>query len=228
MTKIKETPKILIVDDNEDLQTLLKTTLAPLKYDVHLANNGVDGLDVAKKIYPDIIISDWRMPKMDGVEFCQRIRKDSQLNTAYFILLTIVSSQTEKIFALDSGADDYITKPFETRELIAKIRAGLRIKGLQKKIAELEHKQALIEVATTLGHKINNPLTALVGQLEIMERKAKKGDYTNFAVNVDRCLEQSEQITKIVKKLIDLCYPRLTTYLEDKKMLDLTSRFDSE
>ena len=228
MVEIKEKPRILIVDDSEELKNLLKATLEPLKYDLHFANDGVEGFDLAKKTYPDVIISDWRMPRMDGVEFCQKIKKDPQLHTVYFILLTIISTQTEKIFALDSGADEYMTKPFEMRELLAKLRAGLRIRSLQKKLAELEHRNALIEMATTLGHKINNPLTTVIGQLEILQRKIQKKDYSNIESNIERCLEQSDKITKIVKKLINLSDPRLTTYLEDKKMLDLSTNVDNE
>ena len=228
IVEIKEKPRILIVDDNQEFRELLKATLEPLKYDLHFANDGEEGFNLAKRTYPDIIISDWRMPKTDGIEFCQQVKKDPQLHTVYFVLLTIVSSQTEKIFALDSGADEYITKPFEMRELLAKLRAGLRIRNLQKKIADLEHRHALTEMATALGHKINNPLTALIGQLEIMQRKIQKANYSDIEDNLEKCLEQSEKITRIIKRLINLSDPRLTTYLEDRKMLDLSTRIDQD
>src|SRR5215467_14957162 len=114
---------ILVVDDEPQITRVLKTTLSSQGYGVRTAADGEEALDEMKSWAPDLIITDLRMPNVDGLELCRRVRKDSEIP---IIVLSVKGEETIKVEALDCGADDYITKPFSVNELLARVRATLR------------------------------------------------------------------------------------------------------
>jgi signal transduction histidine kinase/DNA-binding response OmpR family regulator/ligand-binding sensor domain-containing protein len=113
-------PYILIVEDNEDLQQYLKENLS-LKFQVKIAGNGKEGLKLALESIPELIVSDLMMPEMDGYTLCEKIKTDEKTSHIPFIILTAKSDQITKIDSLGIGADDYLLKPFNFEELIARI-----------------------------------------------------------------------------------------------------------
>lgn len=116
--------KILIIEDEEDLIKGLKLNLSDEGYEVDFAPNGVEGLRKALEETPDLIILDIMLPEMDGLEVCRELR---QKNVAIpIIMLTAKGEEIDKVVGLEIGADDYITKPFSIRELLARIKAHLR------------------------------------------------------------------------------------------------------
>jgi two-component system KDP operon response regulator KdpE len=119
--------KILVVDDSHDTTWLLKRTLTAEDYDVESALNGLEGLRLAYNYRPDLVLLDVMMPDMDGWTTLRRLREFSEVPV---IMLTAVGGETNLVQGLDSGADDYITKPFGVEELKARIRAVLRRRGL--------------------------------------------------------------------------------------------------
>ncbi|HKE12452.1 MAG TPA: response regulator transcription factor [Myxococcota bacterium] len=114
---------ILVVDDEPQITRVLKTTLSSQGYGVRSATDGEEALDEMKTWAPDLIITDLRMPRMDGLELCRRVRKDSRIP---IIVLSVKGEEATKVEALDAGADDYITKPFSTLEFAARVRAHRR------------------------------------------------------------------------------------------------------
>jgi two-component system, OmpR family, KDP operon response regulator KdpE len=123
MTNSELQRNILVVDDEPQITRVLKTTLSGQGYGVRTASDGEDALKEMKGWAPDLIITDLRMPGMDGLELCRRVRTDSRIP---IIVLSVKGEETIKVEALDAGADDYITKPFSISELMARIRAALR------------------------------------------------------------------------------------------------------
>ena len=121
--------KILIVDDEKDILEFLTYNLEKRGYDVITANNGQEGLKLAKKNCPDLILLDVMMPEMDGIEVCQQIRKTSNLADTYILFLTARSEDYSELAGFDAGADDYITKPIKPKLLISRIEAFLRRKN---------------------------------------------------------------------------------------------------
>lgn len=115
--------RILVIDDEEQIRRALKTILSARKYEVFIASNGEDGLNLAIDHSPDLIILDLAMPGMDGLEVCRELRTWYQ---APILVLSVRGSEDDKIKALDLGADDYLTKPFSAGELLARVRALLR------------------------------------------------------------------------------------------------------
>jgi two-component system alkaline phosphatase synthesis response regulator PhoP len=115
--------KILVIDDEPSILNLVTAYLKPEGYEVCVAADGQSGLKAARAFKPDLIILDIMLPGMDGLELLARLRRESQV---YVILLTAKTEETDKIVGLSVGADDYMTKPFSPRELIARVKAALR------------------------------------------------------------------------------------------------------
>lgn len=118
-----DTKRILIVDDESQITRALRHGLLAHRFDVRTAADGESALDTFRDFRPDLVITDLQMPEMDGIELCRRIRENSQIP---IIVLSVKGEERTKVAALDSGADDYITKPFGMDELIARVRAVLR------------------------------------------------------------------------------------------------------
>jgi two-component system, OmpR family, response regulator len=115
--------KILIVEDDETIQSVLIYNLEKEGYRVLTAKDGEQGLETTRQEKPDLLILDWMLPKMDGLEVCRILRKEMTLP---ILMLTAKSEEIDKVLGLEMGADDYLTKPFSMRELLARVRAMLR------------------------------------------------------------------------------------------------------
>jgi two-component system KDP operon response regulator KdpE len=114
---------ILVVDDESQITRVLRTALSGHGYLVRTAGDGDEALEVMRQWPPDLVITDLSMPNMGGLELCRRIRSKSAIP---IIVLSVRGEEKPKVEALDSGADDYVTKPFNINELVARVRAGLR------------------------------------------------------------------------------------------------------
>jgi len=115
--------KILVVDDEPKIRLFIRTNLEARGYEVHLAQDGVEAVEKAALVSPDVIVLDVNMPRMDGIEACRRIREWT--NTP-IIILSVREDEKDKVKALNEGADDYVTKPFGIEELLARIKVALR------------------------------------------------------------------------------------------------------
>jgi two-component system alkaline phosphatase synthesis response regulator PhoP len=117
------TARILVIDDEQSIVDLVGAYLRQESYEVHTATDGPGGLKAARAFKPDLIVLDVMLPGMDGIELLTRLRRESDV---YVILLTARSEEADKIVGLSIGADDYLTKPFNPRELVARVKAALR------------------------------------------------------------------------------------------------------
>jgi two-component system alkaline phosphatase synthesis response regulator PhoP len=115
--------KILVIDDEPSIVNLVTAYLKPEGYEVHTASDGTAGLQAARAFKPDLVVLDLMLPGMDGIELLSQLRRESNV---YVILLTAKTEETDKVVGLAVGADDYVTKPFSPRELVARIKAALR------------------------------------------------------------------------------------------------------
>jgi DNA-binding response OmpR family regulator len=115
--------RVLVVEDDEDIADVLRRSLRNEGYEVRTSADGVDALDVAAGFVPDLVVLDLGLPRLDGVEVCRRLREDGDVP---ILMLTARAETDDRVAGLDSGADDYLVKPFERQELLARIRALLR------------------------------------------------------------------------------------------------------
>jgi len=118
--------KIFIVEDEPSIVQLVKYNLEKENFKVLVSNNGEEGLQEIKKIEPDLILLDWMLPDLSGIDICKALRKDTKFKNIPIIMLTARSQEEDKVLGLNVGADDYLPKPFSNLELIARVNALLR------------------------------------------------------------------------------------------------------
>lgn len=127
---------VLVVDDEQSIVTLLQYNLEQAGFDVITAMDGEDGKDLALKENPDLIILDLMLPKLDGIEVCKQLRQQKMMTP--ILMLTAKDDEFDKVLGLELGADDYMTKPFSPREVIARVKAILRRSQFQPEVKENE------------------------------------------------------------------------------------------
>jgi two-component system, OmpR family, alkaline phosphatase synthesis response regulator PhoP len=117
---------ILIVEDEKDIIEVLRYYLEKENYRVHVAQDGFQALELASKIIPNLILLDLMLPRLDGIETCRRLKADERLRDIPVIMVTAKAEEADKIKGLEIGADDYVTKPFSAKEVVARVKAHLR------------------------------------------------------------------------------------------------------
>jgi PAS domain S-box-containing protein len=177
--------KILVIDDDLTVQMVLLHLLQREGHKVSTAQDGSEGIQIAKKQHPDVIICDWMMPGVDGLEVCRYVHRDPDLATTFFILLTAREDLGDRIKGLDAGADEFLSKPIEAEELLARMRAGLRSRRLTQEVAQTnQYLAALVEV--------QNLLLASDGQCIVSHPD-------NLSASEDQCLLYNQAIATLGK-----------------------------
>src|SRR5665213_916470 len=141
--------QILLVDDSKPIHALVRALLSEEQVTIHSAYDGAQGLTMAKSIRPDIILLDVEMPEMDGYEACRLLKLDAEIYNIPVIFLTALASPENKVHGLELGAVDYVTKPFNPAELLARVRGSLRT----HEVIQLLEQRALIDFLTGLGNR---------------------------------------------------------------------------
>lgn len=215
--------KILIAEDDVYSRRLLEKILSGLGYQVEWTMDGAEALAILERDPDfDLIISDWVMPNMDGVELCSKIKARESLRQIYFIVLSSRDMSEDKVNALDSGVDEYLTKPCSAEELRARVRAGLRIRKLQAEVLRLERRMAILQLATTAGHEINNPLTGVFGYLDLLRAGLESsGTNAELIEYVKKMRDQAIRIRDVVSRLIALEEIHTKKYIGNQDMIDL-------
>ncbi len=158
-------PTVLIIEDNSTTLTFLRRSLEGQGYEVVVATSGAEGLEKAKAMQPSLIICDWVMPEMDGLAVCRWVKAQPDLASTFFILLTARTQVEDCVLGLDSGADEFLSKPVEISELQARVRAGLRLQRVnqdlqaQKQILESELTEAAEYVRSLLPAPVRGNVT---------------------------------------------------------------------
>ena len=166
--------KILVIDDEPSITNLVSAYLKPEGYEIYTAADGNAGLKAARAFKPDLIILDVMLPGMDGIELLSRLRRESEV---YVIMLTARTEETDKIVGLSVGADDYVTKPFSPRELVARVKAALRrMKSGAGSGAEgnvLSFKHIHIDTGARTVHVDENPIELTAIEFDLLKALAE-------------------------------------------------------
>ncbi len=208
-------PKVLIVDDDKENVDLIAYFLKPQNYHIITAHDGVEALQLVEKETPDLILLDIKLPKMDGFEVCERIKKKSPTKFIPIIMITALKDLKSKIRSLEAGADDFISKPFENIELLTRVKSLLRIKKyhdeLEQKNKELEEKnQSLLrmdqfkeELNHLIVHDMKNPIFVIQGNLQML-MMGLDDSMSNLKKYVDRIDRSTQNLLRMVMNLIDI------------------------
>ncbi|MFA8341711.1 MAG: response regulator [Rhodothermaceae bacterium] len=216
--------RILIVEDEEDTLYILNRLLKKNGYDVKTAINGVEALKILEEgFFPKVIIADWTMPQMDGLQFCNILKEKESYKHIYFIVLTARASLKDRVMGLDVGADDFLVKPVENQELLARIRSGIRIHNLQNELKKIEHNKAIIELACTIGHQLNNPLSSLIMTLKHLQEELTSNSKNKHKDDFFVIEESIARISKLVDDLKNLDNPEVIDYTSDNKMIKINN-----
>lgn len=218
--------KILIVEDEKNISDILKYNLEKEGFSVVCAYDGLEGLDMFSKENPDLILLDIMMPKMDGLAVCKEVRKTSEVP---IIMLTAKAEEIDKIMGLEALADDYVTKPFSNKELIARIKANLR----RRPSNQAPKKDA--NVLTIGDITINLDKFEIYKKGELVPLTKREYDLVLFlASNRDQVFQREDLLEKVWNyeyygdvRTVDVTIRRLRTKLEDnpeKPVYILTKR----
>jgi K+-sensing histidine kinase KdpD len=208
--------KVLVVDDSKENVSLLTYILKPHHYEIISAFDGAEALRKVKQEKPDIILLDAMLPKMDGFQVCEKIKKNKETHHIPIIMITALQELKDKVRSLEAGADDFISKPYENIELLTRLKSLLRIKNyhdqLQKKNKELEDKnRALIrleelkdELMHLIVHDMKNPLFVIQGNLQMMTMGMDDDSVGLLKKYLDRIDRSAQNLLRMVLNIIDI------------------------
>ncbi|WP_299746527.1 fused response regulator/phosphatase [uncultured Tateyamaria sp.] len=169
--------RVLIVDDSRLQRKILSSSVKRWGFEVHEAGSAEEAIEICKHTLPDLVLSDWMMPGMNGLEFCDAFRKVSQDRYGYFILLTSKSEKAEIAMGLEAGADDFVTKPVDANELRARIAAGERILHMQR---ELTEKNRLITDTLDELQRVYDSLDSDLQEAKKLQQSLVRERYKSF------------------------------------------------
>jgi DNA-binding response OmpR family regulator len=199
-----ETARILVADDEPIIQEVLQKKLEKAGYAVETALTGKEALDRVLEDTPDLLILDINMPEMDGYEVCQRIRENDDIQALPILMLTAYGGVNNVVQGLQMGADDYVTKPFQTEEVLMRVRSLLRVRKIER---ELRHKETFLARVETLGqllvtmaHYINNSLAIISGRAEA----TKEGDVEQLQLLKEACAKETARIDAVLQSLEEM------------------------
>ncbi|HQV31545.1 MAG TPA: response regulator [Calditrichia bacterium] len=208
--------RILIVDDTQESIDLLVYFLKPTGYRVLTATNGYKALEIINATPPDLILLDVMMPEIDGYEICERVKKDPKTQHIPVIMITALRELKDKITGLEAGADDFISKPYDSVELLARVKSLLRMKRYHDQLREQnrrleEQKKALEreevlkrELTNLLVHDMKSPLFVIQGQAQMMNLMANgdtQAESVRYAERIDR---NSRGLLRMILNLLDV------------------------
>lgn len=179
---------ILLIDDNKLNARMIDLILKNDNFLVISTTSGKEGLELAAEKNPDLILLDIMMPEMDGFEVCRHLKASEITRDIPVIFLTSKSDSDGLVKGFELGAADYVTRPFNRTELLARLRTHLALKKSRDKVVELERKNSILAMGTTTNHEINQPLTVMTGNLFLLEQSLKETKLTE---------EQQENIRKM-------------------------------
>ncbi len=220
--------KILLVDDDANARIILNRVLTKAGYEINEASNGREALEAAMTFRPDVMLIDWMMPEMDGEQLAKWIKGDPTLRFTYIILLTAKGDVKDRVRGLQAGADDYITKPAPHQEVLARVESGVRVRTLHKEIQQLTRRLALLELAATVGHEINNPLNVIYLALDMMRKSMKQGEYDKLDKGIQLIAETADRLKEIARKFVELKDPESTIYVDNLNMIDIHRKKNDE
>ena len=216
--------KILVVDDQKDNVFVLEERLTREGFEVLSAFDGPTCLTLASEESPDLILLDVMMPGMSGFEVCKKLSTNEETKLIPVLLVTALTEAEDLKEGFQAGAFDYIKKPFNRIELIARIKSALSFRESQKVMLEIEKVQTYAATVITANHEIKQPLTLINLSTAAINRELRKDELSKEVVNkrVTFIEEATKDIISVLNKLSSIKVPVLTDWVNDLKVVDLS------
>lgn len=221
--------KVLLADDDAFMRLFLEEVLGVIGHEVVTAADGEAAWTAFLETRPPMVILDWQMPLLDGLELCKRIKADDSTRHTFVLMVTARDGAEDLASVLDAGADDYMAKPVTPENLQARLRIAERRIAVDaaRREAEGELQRArylagIGETTLTIQHEINNPLAALITNAGLIQSGML--DAAESAESVEVIVEQARRIADVVKRLAKLENPKSVEYLQGARMIELSKR----
>ncbi len=215
--------KILIIDDQPENVFVLQDRLEHEGYNVITAYEGKSGIEKAIEEQPDIILLDIMMPGMSGFEVCEVLTKNEKTKKIPIIMVTALTGSDDIKKGLELGAYDYIKKPFNRVELLARIKSALRFKETQNLLLEVEKINVFSATVQTANHKIKQPLTLINLSVAALRRELGKENLSKEQLlkRVDFLEIAAKEIVEVLEQLTSIKRPVIKEYVNNLKMIDI-------
>jgi two-component system NtrC family sensor kinase len=221
--------KVLVADDSPLIRRLIEVAVLDRSHEVTSVEDGATAWAAFEREHPSLVILDWQMPELDGLEVCRRIRTSPWTRDAFVLVVTGRIEGDDVASALDAGADDYLFKPFTPPSITARLEiAERRIAAndarwaAEEALSNAQWMAGIGQTALAIQHEINNPLAALLGNVQLMLMDdALDPDVRELGEDM---LAQARRVANVVKRLSQLDAPKTVEYLAGETMLDLSER----
>ena len=216
--------KILVVDDQKDNVFVLEERLTREGFEVISAYDGPTCLKIAEEEIPDLILLDVMMPGMSGFEVCKKLTTSENTKLIPILMVTALTEPGDLKEGFQAGAFDYIKKPFNRIELIARIKSALSFRESQKVMLEIEKVQTYAATVITANHEIKQPLTLINLSTAAINRELRKDEVSKEVVQkrVGFIEDATKDIISVLQKLSSIKIPILTNWVNDLKIVDLS------
>jgi DNA-binding response OmpR family regulator len=217
--------KILVIDDLPENIFILQDRLAQEGYEVIIAYGGNDGMEKAYSTLPDLILLDVMMPDMSGLDVCKTLVNDEETKHIPIILVTAKAGAEDTKEGLEAGAFDYIKKPFNRIELMARVKSALKLSEANQQLLEVEKRTTFFATMVTANHKIKQPLTLLSLSSAAIKKELEKEEFSKESIlNRVKYIDAAiKDISDVLNKLTSITKPELSDYAKDVKMIKVDS-----
>ena len=212
---------VLVIDDDAGFLGAVSELLRLEGYTVFTASDCTAGWGILAEQKPEVLILDWNLPGTDGISLLRRMRSSPAPKKPYTIMVTARSDSSDVVRGIHEGADDYLRKPFDNTELVARIEVGFRTRALELQLAEQTRKTAVLEMAGAVAHEIGNPLTAAKLLHVRMSRHVEAQQNPELARELSSLGAELQRIEALVRKVQSLDHVRSVPYAGDLRIVDI-------
>lgn len=214
-------PAILVIDDDLSYIELTTMMLKLEGYRVLTATDGGTGWKVLDKENPEVVLLDWNLPEVSGINLIKQIKDENRRTTSPYVIMVTARKEVEyRIEGMEAGADDYLVKPFDRKELLARLRVGLRTVALQREVANQARQKTVVEMAVSISHEIANPLATAMLLQQRLGRNSAIVDVPNVRDDLELLGKQLQRIETLVRRAQSIENVVSVPYAENITMID--------
>lgn len=222
------TTSILVIDDDPDFVTGMVALLRAEGYVAFSAPDCTIAWELVVEKKPEILIVDWNLPDSDGISLLRRVRSAPEHKNRYAIMVTARSDRGDIVRGIRAGANDYLTKPFDNAELLARIGVGVRTRALERELEERIRKSTVLEMAGAVAHEIGNPLTAAKLLQQRIALRVDEAGAPELARELAALGAELRRIESLVRKIQSLSSIHSKPYANDLQIIDIHEKNSAE